>query len=76
MLAFVLDIGRNLEGAIVWSALIVTVGGCLGAWRREGVPRRSLGGLLFGDDDDRNAERELRAGLAELPDRGDAPGRP
>lgn len=58
MLAFVVDIGRGLQEAIVWSVLIVTVGGCLGAWRRDGVPRRSLGGLLFGDDDERGDRRD------------------
>jgi hypothetical protein len=63
MVAFVLDIGRNLEEAVFWTVVVVSVGGCLGAWRRDGVPRRSLGGLLFGEDDDhRVSERDCDCG--------------
>ncbi|MGH2853062.1 MAG: hypothetical protein ACRDLF_02575 [Solirubrobacteraceae bacterium] len=52
MFAFILEIGPHLEGAVLGSFLIVTVGGCLGAWRHDGPPRnRSLGGLLFGEDE-------------------------
>jgi hypothetical protein len=62
--AFILEIGPHLEGAVLGSFLIVTVGGYVGAWRRE-APKRSLGGLLFGDDDlrrdDRREERDASA---------------
>lgn len=35
------------------SFLIVTVGGYVGAWRRDGAPKRSVDALLFGDDERR-----------------------
>ena len=50
MVAFVLEIGSRLQEAVVASVLIVTVGGYLGAWRRDRAPRRSFGALVFGDD--------------------------
>lgn len=58
--AFVLEIGPHLEGAVLGSFLIVTVGGYVGAWRRDGAPKRSVDSLLFGDDErhDRGGDRD------------------
>jgi hypothetical protein len=60
MLAFVVEIGRHLEGAALGCALIATVGGYLGAWG-EHRGRRSLVELFLGRsvrENDRNAAAE------------------
>jgi|GEM_PF-6171549 len=50
MLAFVLEIGNRLQEVVFACVLVVTVGGYLGAWRDK-PPKRSLGAMVFGDDD-------------------------